>query len=796
MTNEPDDALFNFKKVRFWEKKLTEADTRVKVIDEILKNSLGWTESDIQRETHVDGGFVDYVLSIDELPRLVIEAKSNGDYFNIPLSMKSRRYKLSASISKVENAKEAIEQARNYCLEKGVKYGIVTNGSQFIVFQAFAENREWRQEDCIVFRSFQDVEENFHEFWNILSKHAVRLNSLRILLRGESSKVKYIRPLDNIHNKDEILVRNHLAGILDPFIHYIFEEITDDSKIDVLKNCYIFNKSFETTDEHIRGVFADRIPLHSDDLKIENFIEGEETAGMFQVNFYKCTEFLNQREPEGSVVILLGGVGSGKTTFLHRFFKIVLYPEEKVLWFYVDFRTAPTNLADIRDFLIGRIVEHYEENYSERLRDQLERLGLYKTEKTLEWLTKLFAILKVLKYTLSIVIDNVDQHYQLYPEMQQKVFVETQHLTDALKTITILSLREESFFRHGLAGAFGAYYVTSFHVTSPNFNDLLLARANYLLEILKLPEDEIRRKRIKARRGLLKRETEDLGQFFEIIRDSFAPRTSTPKYVARFVESVAGSNMRKGLEMFSSFLFSGNTKVYEMLQRFRTQGSYTLAHHQVMKSIMLGDSRYYSSKRSYVMNLFDVNPENTGSHFLNLKILQYAKDRLSYDTDGERGYVSIEKLKQDAEKISINKIAVEESLGDLARFGLVIFDNQNPEKVKEASLFSITPTGIYYLDELSRRLVYLDLVWIDTPIADESVEKRLRYMAQEVDMSKRFERTRLFLDYLAKMEKIDFEENPQYYGSDLGKHKFTGQIIRGYEKDVHYIEARGVGRNN
>lgn len=96
----------------------------------------------------------------------------------------------------------------------------------------------------------------------------------------------------------------------------------------------------------------------------------------------------------------------------------------------------------------------------------------------------------------------------------------------------------------------------------------------------------------------------------------------------------------------------------------------------------------------------------------------------------------------------------------------------------------------------ARRLLYLDLVWTDTPIADESVEKRLRYMAQEVNMSKRFERTKLFLDYLAKMEEIDFEENPQYYESDLGKHKFMDQIIRGFEKDVRYVEARGLERNN
>lgn len=789
MTAHPDEALFCFQKVRLWSNSLNEADTRAKVIDEILINCLGWTESDINRETSADQGFIDYVLNVDGITRLVIEAKRSGEYFEIPLNMKNRKYKISASISKVENAKKAMEQARNYCLENGAKYGIVTNGSQWIIFEAFVDGKTWRQENCIVYSSFQDIEDSFPEFLNTLSKQAVRLNSLRKLLHGEVTTVKYIRPLDNIHNKDEALVRNHLAGVILPFVHYMFEEITDDSKIDILKNCYVFNKAYETTDKQIRSVFADQMPPHSNDLKIESFIESSETAGTFQLNFYKCADYLSQQEPEGSVSILLGGIGSGKTTFLHRFFKIVLYPEEKVLWFYVDFRNAPTDLADIKNFLIKKIVEHYERTYAERLRDKLEPLGLYKTEHTLEWLTKLFTALKILKYTLSIVIDNVDQHYQLFPEMQQKVFVETQHLTDALRAITILSLREESFFKHGLAGAFGAYYITRFHVTSPNFNDVLLSRITYLLKMLELPESEII-KRIKARRGLLDKEIEDIRQFFEIVKDAFAPTASTPKYVARFLENVAGSNMRKGLDMFNLFLISGNTKVHEMLERFRTQGSYTLAHHHVMKSIMLGESKYYSSKRSFVMNLFDVNPENTGSHFLSFKILQYGKDRLSYDAGGERGYVSIDRLKQEAEKISINKDAIEESLGNLARFGLVIFDNQNPEKVKEASYFSITPTGLYYLEELSHRFVYLDLVWTDTPIADENVEKQLRRLVQEVDIYKRFERTEIFLGYLCKMEQIDFEENPFYYGSELGRQKFMDRVVEGYKRDRQYIEER------
>jgi len=786
MLNDPDEAFFNFKKAKLQWKGLSEADTRSKMIDEIFKGCLGWSESDIIREESIDDGFVDYIFSSDGIPRFVVEAKKSDVCFRVPLSLKGRKYKLSGAISREKDIMKAIEQAQKYCIEKGTNYGIISNGDQFIIFEAFITGKEWRNGNCIIYNSLKDIEENFTDFWNALSKNAVRLNSLRKFLSGEIGGIRYDRPLDKIHNSDEKLIRNHLAGILMPFIHYIFEEITDDSKIDILERCYVYNKSYQSTDEQMKSLFVDQLPPQSDKHKIENLVEGKDSAGNFQVNFYKCAEYLRKEEPEGSISLILGGVGSGKTTFLHRFFKIILIPEEKVLWFYVDFRTAPPELKDFRDFLLSKIVDSYERRYAYKLKDKLAGLDLQKVDPTIEGITKLFAILKILGYTVSLVVDNVDRTYPLSPETQHRVFLETQHLTDTLKTITILSLREESFFKSNLSGVFDAYYITRFHIVSPNFHDVITNRINYLLEILNLPSTEIGKK-VKTRRSLLDNELEDLKIFFQILRDSFKTPTGKPKYITQFIQNIAGSDMRRALELFNLFLISGNTKVYEMLETFRNTGSYQVSYHQVLKSIILGESKYYASTRSHVMNVFDVNIGYTNSHFLHLKILQYARDRLQFETSMGRGYLPIGILKQKAEKISVSGEAIEDSLTRLARFKLIVFDHQDPEGVKTASYFKITQTGIYYLEELSHRFVYLDHVWMDTPIADDNLEKELRYSIQTIDMNERFVRTEKFLGYLEKMEKIDFETNPFYYNSELGRYKFMGQIMRGYKEDKKYI---------
>jgi len=786
MLNDPDVAFFNFKKAKLYWKGLSEADTRTKMIDIIFKDCLGWSESDITREESIGGGYVDYIFSIDGIPRFVVEAKKSGICFQVPLSLKGRKYKLSGAISKEKDIMKAIEQAQKYCIDAGTHYGIISNGHQFIIFETFATGKKWRNGNCIVYGSLKDIEENFVDFWNTLSKNAVRLNSLRKFISGEIGGIRYDRPLDKIHNNDEKLVRNHLAGILMPFIHYIFEEITDDYKIDILERCYVYDKSYKATDEQIKSLFVDQLPPQSDKYKIENFVEGKDSAGNFQVNFYKCADYLRKEEPEGSISLLLGGVGSGKTTFLHRFFKIILIPEEKVLWFYVDFRTAPSELQDFRGFLLSKIVDYYEKKYANELKDKLAGLDLQRIDPTIEGVTKLFAILKILKYNVSIVVDNVDRTYPLSPETQHRVFLETQYLTDTLKTITILSLREESFFKSNLSGVFDAYYITKFHMVSPNFHDLIANRIDYLLEILDLPSSEIGKK-VKTRRSLLDSELRDLKVFFQILRDSFRTPTGKPKYITQFIQNIAGSDMRRALELFNLFLISGNTKVYEMLETFKDTGSYQVSYHQVLKSIILGESKYYASIRSHVMNVFDVNIGYTNSHFLHLKILQYARDRMQFETSMGRGYLPISLLKQEAEKISISSEATEDSLTRLARFKLIIFDHQDPEGVKTASFFKITQTGIYYLEELSRRFVYLDHIWMDTPIADDNLEKELRYSIQATDMNERFSRTEKFLDYLEEMERIDFETNPFYYNSELGRYKFMKQVIRGYEEDKNYI---------
>jgi predicted type IV restriction endonuclease len=136
----------------------SEADTRVKVIDRILKEVLGWKENQISREDKVSAGFVDYKLSALDKPTLVIEAKREGIYFELPRKLEnSRKYKISGALKSSPEVQSAIEQVQRYCVDEGIRYAVVTNGYAWLIFKAIRDGEPWRNGEVLVFSNAKDI---------------------------------------------------------------------------------------------------------------------------------------------------------------------------------------------------------------------------------------------------------------------------------------------------------------------------------------------------------------------------------------------------------------------------------------------------------------------------------------------------------------------------------------------------------------------------------------------------------------------------------------------------------------
>lgn len=112
-----------------------EATTRLQLIDRLLFECLGWAKDDAICEEPHGREYTDYTLSA---PRriLIVEAKKEGDYFELPLERPRLEYALSSLMRDHEGLKAAIEQAAGYCQSRGVLFGAVTNGHQMVAFVA------------------------------------------------------------------------------------------------------------------------------------------------------------------------------------------------------------------------------------------------------------------------------------------------------------------------------------------------------------------------------------------------------------------------------------------------------------------------------------------------------------------------------------------------------------------------------------------------------------------------------------------------------------------------------------
>ncbi|WP_444911909.1 hypothetical protein [Microbulbifer sp. PAAF003] len=141
---------------------MSEAQTRFHIIDKILFDCLGWDkEREVEVEKHEDRKFTDYELG---KPRLaIVEAKREGRVFNLPAGINSNKITDLRSITKVSlEAKEAIEQAQNYCSSRGVPLAIVTNGHQYVIFLASRQDGVSVLEgNAVVFNGLGDFKSNF-----------------------------------------------------------------------------------------------------------------------------------------------------------------------------------------------------------------------------------------------------------------------------------------------------------------------------------------------------------------------------------------------------------------------------------------------------------------------------------------------------------------------------------------------------------------------------------------------------------------------------------------------------------
>lgn len=787
--------------------RVSEADTRALIIDRIVHEVLEWPRSCVVREVYATPGYIDYELTTTR-PVLVVEAKAAGESFVIPYrkSHVAARLKINGVLRSNQALQGALVQAQRYCSDRGMRYGVVTNGYSFVVFRALVDGSPWREGEAIVFATPKVLEEDFTTFWNLLSYEAVRAGRLDDSFRATASVSRgYHRPISRIVNADATYARNPINTALRPYVEKYFGDIASQDELEVLEHCYIHSQPLQIIDRDLSMIIQDGIPRFAAHA-VQILTDEVDQGGPIEADLRRV---LSQEPLPGTAILLMGGIGAGKTTFLRRFFTFVARDLVRsggpAVLALINFLGAPELPDELDGFLWNRLNELLRNQdpvlTSRQALEEMCTAQIHLIRETfggsgdcdLKIAEMLFAFgsdpqkfsQESIRYYLRrgrmpiVVFDNVDQ---LGVAAQTKIFTTAEWFANHLGCMSILVMREESYCVAQLRKQLTAYTIRPYHLSSPSFREMIRVRIDFATRHAASQRDSAPFDQSKQTHG------NQLLDFFEVLRCSVFDRN---KNIARLIEAVSFGNMRLALLLFNNFIISGATNTPEILERFRASGGYSVPFHQFAKSVVLGDYRYYKQSRSLVLNLFDLTEARNASHFSTLRILNFTAGNFGARKTPE-GFIDLQVLVNAMVDEFDNEEDTLRTIGKLIELNrqLLELDTRRGDSLEGADSVRITSAGQYYVHYLANAFAYLDLVWHDTPLATLGICETLARAMPEVDMTKRFARVDVFLDYLDGQEQGELRGRnlPQSGSAFYGP--FLPRIRAQYEREKAFIRKR------
>ena len=163
----------------------SEQDSRIKIIDRILIEVLGFKFEDILTEPKSGEGFIDYKISINAIPRLIVEAKKDGLDFEIGDSYNGRAFKLNGPVFKNQIVQDGLRQAIIYSAMEGVELACLTNGRTWIILKAnrTSENKNVFDGKAFVFSNLESLRNEFKLFYELLCPESISSFRYRAILQ-------------------------------------------------------------------------------------------------------------------------------------------------------------------------------------------------------------------------------------------------------------------------------------------------------------------------------------------------------------------------------------------------------------------------------------------------------------------------------------------------------------------------------------------------------------------------------------------------------------------------------------
>lgn len=766
-----------------------EAETRHKLIDFVIHQILSWPKNRVSVEEYISPGFADYVLKKANGDHLLfIEAKRGGIYFTVPAAFSASETASYVPVKRLMSdaaIKSAMEQVRTYCVDTGCEFACITNGREWIFFKTFERGAKWDSLKAFVVRGLSFFEREYTKAFNSLSYSSItERSSLSELLSASAVKDRNI-----YYAKEKIASYSHpinphkFAGTLRPLVSKYFGVIGDDDA-EFMDRCYVSQRDYAFTLDGMRSLIHDSLSPYFESFGVKQL---EDTGHGGRIGG-RLTKSLKAGKG-GEVLILFGGKGAGKSTFIKRLLhhNPPRWLRDNAMVAIVDLLPTPDDRSAIKSAIWTGLVSSLDKQevlsaerekllaslFADRfaVASRQELAGLAKASEVYntklndlvaEWKKDLpYCALRLVQASqrdglgVIVVIDNTDQYA---PENQDYCFTTAQQISAELGCVVLISMREERFYNSKIHGLLDAFQNSGFHISSPKPAQVFQKRLEYAANVLK-KQGEISGHTPKERLLL-----SDSVKYLSIIDREFRSEKSP---LNTFLTACAHGDTRLSLDLFRSFLLSGYTNAEEIV----SAGSWNFLIHQVIKPVMIPTRYFYDEILSEIPNIYQLRHNRHSSHFTSLRILR----KLSKVVEsGAAGYVAMAELRAYFAEVFNMVEDFEKNADLLLKRGLIESNNRMDYYDGEVDSVKVTNYGLYILRELSCYFVYLDLVCTDCGVFDESVSNFLMEAARDEyslftrhkrieRIQRRLERVEHFITYLEAEENRERE----HYGLEM-----------------------------
>ncbi len=746
-----------------------EAETRLKVIDKVLREVLGWQDDDLSVEERCSEDsrtvFADYIVRT-ATTSLIVEAKKAGATFLLPTSQRSG--KLGGALKEGEMG-EAIRQVRDYCRMKHMPFAVVTNGSAWIVFPAIRTDEiTFEDTQARIFRSLIDIKERIVEFWELLSRQRVAEGNLEHELLSPEKNVSARRVLSLVREPGFRLGRNALYEHIEPAVN---AALTDEALLndpEALRLCYVKSSERLKYDSRLQMVVSDaKTYLGHKTTRVRS----RKSQG------YLETQITQDAPGRPRFILILGTVGAGKTTFLQYTRKVSAASQidNKVLWLYIDFKKTTQNqnsrqflyeelrslIEADKEFDLGDWTKSIMPAYAEAIHN-LERgpLFLLKKSNKSEFDKKIADnvmkerdelvpyVEKIVRHAINakpgfLVIDNVDQIDD--DGRQNEIFSEAQAAAQRMGINIIMSLRESTFLRHRNSPVFDAFQFDSLYIDPPSVLPVLSRRFTYARQVLAGKKADL------TLESGIHLKVSDISVFFNIVAQSVLASDA-----GFMIEMLSGGDIRRGLSLVREFLSSGHTTADRALSAYARDGKYKFPPHEIFKGAVLGKRTVYREEESSLPNLYDSKLGSESLQLLRFHILSRLVD-LASDTAFEG--IPASEVTEQLHVLGVPSGVVSGCLKTLLDARAI----RTSDGLLLSPQSKILPNRLagYLIQELGSSFNYFDMCLVDSYIFQQEVWINISDLTNRIEnasddvtgVQARIDRAKQYLKYLSSIEE-------------------------------------------